>query len=1172
MASFATLNVNGLREANKRSALLHWLSHLSLDFACLQECHVISSAECDCWFSSHGFLSVVSPGSVHSCGSVILYRPIYSLVKSWSDDGGRFVMAEFSRHDLVFRVVSLYAPNRNPDRDDFFSFVSSKIDPSVPTLLCGDFNAVFDRALDRRGGNVLDLSRESCGTLLSLFRDCAVLDIWRSLHPSTVAFSWLRPDGSSSSRIDLIGCPYPWVHLVRFCDLMPCPFSDHSAVVLSVPIPEPIPRGPGRWKLNVSILSDESFGVSVRSFWERWRARKSSFINVQTWWDVGKEKLKSIAVQFCSSRSKKRTLIRSLLVNLSQHLKSQIDLGRLSLLSVYESTLSKIASIDSVAAEGARIRSRIRWAEEGESSSSFFFRLEKRNGAQDWISAMQNQDGSLASSISDICDSWVTFYIDLFRSSPTDLDVQRRLLDQLSSILPDSEALRCEGHLTESEVHQALLGMAKGKAPGSDGLSAEFYVTFWDVLGPDLVEVLNASYASGLLPSSQREALISLIFKKGDRLLHKNWRPISLLNVDYKLCARTLAGRLLKVIHHVVAPDQTCGVPGRYIGENVALLRDVAHYANDLNIPVAILSLDQEKAFDRVDWHFLSSTLQKMGFGPSFIRWVELLYSDIRSSVIINGYASRSFKPSRGVRQGCPLSPLLYILTMEVLAVSIRANPAITGLRLRGSATPLPVLSLYADDTSAITTSDAATVAVFDTYALFEAGTGSKLNLDKCKGLWLGSWRGRSDAPVPIDWTSLKLKVLGIFIGNGCMDDANWRPRLDAVEKCLNSWRSRSLSYGGKALVANALALSRIWYVASLVHMPDWVLTELNSLIFKFFWGGKRDLVARNVVIHSREHGGFGVVSVSFKVHALLVQWIRRFVASPNRWVSLMTYWFFDRFGIGPLRVLSQPFAFSPNRLPPFYADLLLAWRALNGTDSPGGLVVRSPRDNIQLQALSFSCKSCYQLLLSINPCTPHCIEKFRPSFGCLDWSSTWKSLFFMPFDRQAIDLNWKIAHGVLYTAERLTSFGYDVPKACFCGYHLESLEHLFFSCPLAQSGIAFIQSLLVSAAPLAPTIDVRHALFGFNSDEFRVVPRVFCYLLNVCKFLVWGQRNDFRFRAEPPGAVKLLATLKSRLSFYLPLFAKRFVSDRRRRYFSRQWGAGGVIGSFHGSSFKVRL
>ena len=185
-------------------------------------------------------------------------------------------------------------------------------------------------------------------------------------------------------------------------------------------------------------------------------------------------------------------------------------------------------------------------------------------------------------------------------------------------------------------------------------------------MGPDLVEVLNASFDSGLLPFSQRGALISLVFKDGDRLLHKNWRPISLLNVDYKICARAIAGRLLKVIHHVVARDQICGVPHHFIGENVALLRDVVNNANETDLPIVILSLGKEKAFDRVDWPFLQSTLFRLGFGPSFIKWVALFYSEIRSSIIINGYTSRCFKPSRGVRQGCLLSPLLYVLTMEV--------------------------------------------------------------------------------------------------------------------------------------------------------------------------------------------------------------------------------------------------------------------------------------------------------------------------------------------------------------------------------------------------------------------------------------------------------------------------------------------------------------------------
>ena len=495
---------------------------------------------------------------------------------------------------------------------------------------------------------------------------------------------------------------------------------------------------------------------------------------------------------------------------------------------------------------------------------------------------MRGSDGVVVSDISSICSSWRPFYLDLFTACSVDLDTQRDLLGNIVHTLPSGEVPSCEGLLASVEVFTALSGMARGKTPGSDGLPAEFYLAFWDTLGSDLVEVLNATFESGLLSKTQRTAIISLSFKKGDRLLHKNRRPISLLNVDYKLCARTLAGRLLKVIHHVVSSDQTCGVPGRYIGENVALLRDVVDFANEQDLPVAILSLDQEKALDRVDWQFLFSTLSAMGFGPSFGSWVNLLYSGVRSTVFVNGYFSDPFSPSRGVRQGCPLSPLLYVLTMEVLACNICCHPGISGICLLNAAGSLPVLSLY--------TSDNSTCAVFDTYSKFEKGTGSKLNLDKCESLWLSSWRDRADSPVRIQWTSVKIKVLGVFIGNGDLVEANWRPRISAVEKCLFSWRSRSLSFGGKALVVNSLALSRICYIASLVYMPHSILAELESLVFKFFWNGKRDLVARNVVIHSRFNGGFNVVSTKFKVNALLLQWVRRYLSSPNVWVSLMTF------------------------------------------------------------------------------------------------------------------------------------------------------------------------------------------------------------------------------------------------------------------------------------------
>ena len=215
------------------------------------------------------------------------------------------------------------------------------------------------------------------------------------------------------------------------------------------------------------------------------------------------------------------------------------------------------------------------------------------------------------------------------------------------------------------------------------------------------------------------------------------------------------------------------------------------------NFPAAILSLYQEKAFDRVDWSFVFSTLSKMGFRDSFIKWIRLLYRNPRCSVMVNGHISPFFFPSRGVRQGCPLSPLLYVLSMEVLACNVRASPVIQGVTLPGLSTPLPVLSLYADDVSVIVSSDGATEDVFYTYA-------------------------------------------GTFIGNGNLEEANWCPRVDAVAKCVSAWSSRNLSYGRRAQISKTLALTRVWYMATMLPIPGWALGKLNRIIFPFFGRAKK--------------------------------------------------------------------------------------------------------------------------------------------------------------------------------------------------------------------------------------------------------------------------------------------------------------------------------------------
>ena len=308
------------------------------------------------------------------------------------------------------------------------------------------------------------------------------------------------------------------------------------------------------------------------------------------------------------------------------------------------------------------------------------------------------------------------------------------------------------------------------------------------------------------------------------------------------------------------------------------------------------------------------------------------------------------------------------MLVSEVLAVNIRRNPRVLGLSLPGFP-PLSPISQYTNDTSLVSTSDESIRAVFETFAQFEAASGVKLNRSKFKGLWLGAWSGRSNPPVALDWSSAKLKILGVFIGHGDLEEENWRPRLDAVDHVLMSWRSRFLTFCGKALFINALALSRVWYVASLVHVPAWVEKELSRFVFSFFWSGKRELVSRSTVVQPHLFGGFSDVNMKFKVFALLGQWVKKFASSPSGWSSFMSFWFSSSFGVPLATVLSRPFSFDPGVMPPFYSSLLFAWRPLNGSFSTphNSLAVGVGSPLACTPVAGVSTRSCYLYLLSEN-------------------------------------------------------------------------------------------------------------------------------------------------------------------------------------------------------------
>ena len=234
------------------------------------------------------------------------------------------------------------------------------------------------------------------------------------------------------------------------------------------------------------------------------------------------------------------------------------------------------------------------------------------------------------------------------------------------------------------------------KTPGNDGLTIEFYKNFWSVLGKFCVSSFNESFKSGELSTSQKQAVISLLDKGKDRTLLKNWRPISLLNNDYKIMSKAIANRFINYLPKLVHHNQVGYIKNRNIADNIRAIEDLLYQTEALNIPGLIICVDFRKAFDSIDWTFLELTLEKFNFGPSLIQWIRTFYTDISSCIINNGLTSKYFKLGRGVRQGDPLSPYLFILTVEILANIIRQNKNIKGIKL--NETEIKTLQ-YADDT-----------------------------------------------------------------------------------------------------------------------------------------------------------------------------------------------------------------------------------------------------------------------------------------------------------------------------------------------------------------------------------------------------------------------------------------------------------------------------------------
>ena len=537
------------------------------------------------------------------------------------------------------------------------------------------------------------------------------------------------------------------------------------------------------------------------------------------------------------------------------------------------------------------------------------------------------------------------FYKDLYSENISHTETE--VTDATNFFLEDNDLPKvdeecknkCEALITEAELLRGVKAMKKNKSPGSDGLTSEFYQFFWIDIKHILLASLNYALQNGKLSTDQKRGIISLLPKKDkDRLYLKNWRPISLLNIDYKILTKILANRILKSLPSLIDDDQTGYLKGRYIGSNIRIIEDIIIYTRKNNISGILLSIDFEKAFDSIRWSFIDKCLEAFNFGPHFRKYITTLYHDITTAVMNNGHMSDWFSLGRGVRQGCPISPYLFILCVEVLARKIRQDPSIKGISICNTEIKL---SQLADDTTTFVKDIGSLKNLLYTLSRFEVCSGLKTNVSKTTAVSLGPFKPDGNKQLGLDWSNNSAFTLGLFITGEEKDhyELNFKPRITKLRTLLRMWNVRGLSLKGKVTVLNSLALTPLIYAASTIHVPERVVQEVKSIVVDFLWGGKTSKIAYNVLIQEIRRGGLKLVDFESKVKSLKASWVNRLLhEGEGRWKAASKYFL----NIADIVLF---FKYNNHKLdnstPLFYTEIMAAWSELHSKHNPSLEVIK---------------------------------------------------------------------------------------------------------------------------------------------------------------------------------------------------------------------------------------
>ena len=896
----ATLNCPGIAAISaagriKRRVIRQYCVQNRIDILALQETHTTCElSELSSFFSYKTYSSTVSASS-RGVAFIIFNHKIKILGVTDPKDGMMYsIRIEFKERKLT--VVNFYSPPDKTTQQTLFVKYMASWDNTKPILFLGDWN-FLDHPHDDTVGRETDETLRPPQSFEYLRRLYGLVDA-ADIYPSTVRMTRWNVEHSSGTRLDRIyttGNMVEWI-IGLTNEAIPCKLptskrhtiSDHNIISITLSASS-TPRGEGYWKLNTQILKSvqlqQKLQVLMNDFITQNKNNPSTFKQ----YDQLKALLRGTLRDWSADRAKK-------IHQETQDLKAKIEEYTLIIENEQKKeewkktaemllqARRRLAQINQEIAQGAWIRSRAKWDFQADKSTKMYFNLEKSYSTKKHIAQIKDEQGKLTTHPGEIVEVFRQFYQNLYSYREIDTDCLDDLLKNLSLSTDLMTSKRMAKLVNKKEIQKAIKITKRGSSPGPDGLPGEFYKLFPQWWGRILETVYKEIARTGRIPHTMTESFITLLPKKfGDILNAANWRPISLLNSDYKILTKVWANRLNLVMQEGIGLHQTGFIPGRDIRENILLIQTmIDKMSKDSEFKQAgILLLDLAKAYDRISHESIWAVIEKLNFPQHGLQFMKAIYRNPVSWILCNGFLSKKVQIKSGVRQGCPLSPQIFTLVAELLCQNIIKDTQFYGYKVHGN--EFVKVVGYADDMAIPLTSIRDCIQFLATLKKYEVATASLTNKAKTYFVVIGDQSPIAQYLInrgfSIKYPGTLTRYLGIPVGVKPNYNSVWDKLLADIKKSLRLWNKICSNVYGRALILKSKGLSKLWYVASMLPLTPYAcnkITEIQKECTAFFWAYKGHKLRYANLMKPPQWGGFNLWDLKQKIISLQLKWMTK--------------------------------------------------------------------------------------------------------------------------------------------------------------------------------------------------------------------------------------------------------------------------------------------------------